>query len=397
MSMFVRFGMVVLFVTSFGLSVGMHSPIVEAAEVSGDQSTQEIRSIVEQFIGEKTKKEGVGATVVILSEEQEGIFGFGTTQLKRGQLPDGDTVYEIGSISKVFTGIALADAIEKGEVELKQAIETIIPESASISAIQDGTVITLEHLTTHTSGLPPLPSNLLSSRSREQKRKGGDPYRHYSVENLYESFSTADLATEPGTRSEYSNYGVGILGHALARNAQTSYEDLVISRICTPLGMGDTGIALSDDQIARFAQGHKSGKTIAKRKINRKVSSWELPEAIAGAGAIRSTGNDMKLFLAANMGRLSSELDSAIKTSHQELFSIGKGAGVGMGWHRVPREDIGKVLVWHNGQTGGYNSFIGFTDDMKHGVVILSNSTVNHTGIGMDILTALSKRSAKEN
>ena len=168
------------------------------------------------------------------------------------------------------------------------------------------------------------------------------------------------------------NLGVGLLGHALARKAGSSYEDLVVSRIADELDMESTRITLSRSRRARMARGHSNGTEVA---------SWDIP-TLAGAGALRSTAADMLRFLSANLGLTTTGLANAMRMSHETRPDIVGPAG--LAWHIIERE--GSHIVWHNGGTGGYRAFAGFDPQKRIGVVVLSNSTQSIDDIGLHIL-----------
>ena len=198
---------------------------------------------------------------------------------------NGDTIFEIGSATKVFTSLLLADMVQRGEVALNDPVAKFLPAGVSVPE-RNGRQITLVDLATHTSGLPRLPANL-------NPKDPNNPYADYTPEQLYQFLSSYQLPRDIGAQYEYSNLGGGLLGFALARRAGMSYEALVKSRICDPLGMKDTGITLTPEMKARFAVGHDQGLA--------RVENWDLP-TLAGAGALRSTANDLLAFVSANIG-----------------------------------------------------------------------------------------------
>jgi serine-type D-Ala-D-Ala carboxypeptidase/endopeptidase len=228
-----------------------------------------------------TAKRGVGMVVGILTADGRRYLAHGRTAKEGGAEPDQDTVFEIGSITKVFTALLLADMVERGEMRLDDPIAKYLP-GVTVPA-RDGRPITLADLATHTSGLPRLPTNM-------PMRNPADPYADYGAPLLYQFLSTHTLARAPGEQWEYSNLGAGLLGHILSRHAGTSYEDLLRTRILQPLGMRDTAITLSGDQRRRLATGHSAALV--------PVPLWEF-DALAGAGAIRSTAADLLTFAAA--------------------------------------------------------------------------------------------------
>lgn len=229
----------------------------------------------------------VGLIVVTLAGEERRVAGFGRCSKGDDRTPDGQTLFEIGSITKVFTTCLLADMIARGDVRLTDPIKKYLPESLRVPTYE-GQEIALEHLATHTSSLPRLPDNLEATIKDE-----ANPYANYTVEDLYAFLSNCELSRPIGSRVEYSNLGVGLLGHLLARATGKTYEELVRARICEPLGMKDTAIALSPEQRQRLAPGHTAdGKVTA---------NWDCP-TLAACGALRSTGTDMLAFLAACLG-----------------------------------------------------------------------------------------------
>ncbi|MDX1568611.1 MAG: serine hydrolase domain-containing protein, partial [Longimicrobiales bacterium] len=180
---------------------------------------------------------------------------------------DEESVFEIGSVTKVFTGILLADMARRDEVSLSDPVARHLPDDVRVPS-RNGREITLFDLATHHSALPRLPSNL-------DPRDPANPYADYTVEEMYDFLSGWELGREIGSEYEYSNLGVGLLGHALSRAAGASYEALVRERILEPLGMGNTAITLSEEMRARLARGHDLA--------GEPASLWDLP-TLAGAG-----------------------------------------------------------------------------------------------------------------
>jgi CubicO group peptidase (beta-lactamase class C family) len=204
----------------------------------------------------------------------------------------------------------------------------------------------------------------------------GNPYADYDAAKMYEFLNRYTLPRDPGEKYEYSNLAVGLLGHALSRKAGMSYEQMVRKRVWEPLKMSSTTIALSDEQKTRLATGHNA--------ILQPVKNWDL-DALAGAGAIRSTVNDMLKFLAAASGRVDSPLAPAFK----RMLSVRREAGspaihIAMGWHIFNQFDT--EIVWHNGGTGGYRTFAGYIPASKKAVVVLTNAAFDSDDIGRHLL-----------
>jgi serine-type D-Ala-D-Ala carboxypeptidase/endopeptidase len=304
------------------------------------------------------QQQGVGIVVGVIDAGGRRVVAHGSfdaTGNPRGV--DGDTVFEIGSATKVFTSLLLADAVARGDVSLSDPVSKFLPASVKMPE-RGGKPITLADLATHTSGLPRLPSNLAP-------KDASNPYADYTPEHLYAFLSSYQLPRDVGAVYEYSNLGAGLLGHALARRAGAPYESLIKERIAGPLGMASTAIAVTDALRPRLAPGHDASR--------RRVSGWDLP-TLAGAGALRSTVNDLLRFLAANLGYTPSPLAPAMAS----MLAVRRPTDnpsqqIALGWH-VLRSPGGKEIAWHNGGTGGYRSFMAINRAERTGVVILSNT-----------------------
>ena len=345
------------------------SLIVLTARVTRAQAgptDNEIREILKNRID--VAKKGVGIVVGLVDEKGIRIISYGKPSLKSDQTVNGDTVFEIGSVTKVFTATLLADMVERGEVSLNDPISKYLPKSVK-TPTRNGKEITLLDLSTQTSGLPRLPGNFAPKDIQ-------NPYADYSVEQMYAFLSSYTLTRDIGSQYEYSNLGVGLLGHLLTLRAGKDYETLVRTRICQPLKMDSTRVKLTPEMQARLATGHNPALL--------PVPNWDLP-TLAGAGALRSTVNDMLKFVAANLGLNKSPLLAAMQMTHQSRHDTETpDLEIGLNWHILKKFDT--VIVWHNGGTGGYHSFIGFDPKARKGVVVLSNSTNDIDDIGRHLL-----------
>jgi serine-type D-Ala-D-Ala carboxypeptidase/endopeptidase len=282
-----------------------------------------------------------------------------------------DGVFEIGSITKVFTTAILADMAARGQVHLDDPVAQLLPATVKVPS-RSGRRITLLDLATQSSGLPRLPTNFAPKDST-------NPYADYGDQQLYDFLSGYELPRDPGATYEYSNLGMGLLGHALARKAGMSYERLVTRRVLAPLGMKETAITLSPALRARLVPGH--GDT------GQVVANWDLA-TLAGAGALRSTVRDMLTFLAANLDSSRGPLGRPLHETHVSRHAAGSpNMTIGLAWHILAPPGGGSI-VWHNGGTGGYRSFIGFDPVRRVGVVLLTNSVVGADDIGFHLLDA---------
>lgn len=315
----------------------------------------------------KRVNEGITPSIAIAMIDAEGVqyFNFGKTS-KDGPSVDENTIYEIGSISKVFTGILLAQQVLDGNLQLDDPINNYLPDEVKVPVKGDQD-ITFGHLTDHTSGLPRLPTNMIPTNPL-------NPYADYTVDQMYLFISSYQPTRKVGAAYEYSNLAQGLLGHLLALNQNTSYEELMIQTIADPLQMTDTRIQFTESMQSKLALPHSG---------NQVVQNWDIP-TLAGAGAIRSNTKDMAQFISANLGYVDSPLKEAMEKSHQQRHKKAGAMGVGMAWHIKKGKD-GDV-IWHNGGTGGYRTFAGFVKETGKGVVVLTNSTAGADDIGFHLL-----------
>ncbi|MGI9625765.1 MAG: serine hydrolase domain-containing protein, partial [Longimicrobiales bacterium] len=254
------------------------------------------------------------------------------------------TLFEIGSITKVFTGTLLADMTRRGEVSLTDPVQTLLPDGVTMPE-RNGAEIKLVDLATHRSALPRLPSNFAPADP-------SDPYADYSAEMLYDFLSSYELTRDIGAEAEYSNLAVGLLGHVLAERVGMTYEEAVRSRILDPLEMDMTTIELTAEQDELMAKGHDPAGAV--------VPLWDVG-TLAGAGGLRSNVTDMLRFLAANVGEPSTEVELALRDAHEARVNMGESMDIGLNW--ITRTTDGQRTVWHNGGTGGFRTFVGFDPD----------------------------------
>jgi len=334
------------------------TPSGSSAQVPADG---EIRKMLVDRIDRD--KQSVGIVVGVIESAGQRVVAYGALDKGDTRPLNGDTVFEIGSMTKVFTSLLLADMVERGEVALTDPVAKYLPAGVRMPE-RGGRQITLVDLATHTSGLPRLPDNL-------KPKDPANPYADYSVEQMYQFLSSYQLTRDIGSKYEYSNLGGGLLGHVLARRAGMDYEHLVQTRILGPLGMKSTGITLSPSMKARLAVGHD-------RALNP-VANWDL-NTLAGAGALRSTADDMLDFLAANLGYTKTPLAPAMAAQLTVRRPTGSpGLEIALGWHVLSSH--GHEIVWHNGGTGGYRTYMAYDLKRRIGVVVLSNTS---TAVGMD-------------
>ena len=330
---------------------------------AGDEP--DLKAVADRFAAPLVEAEAVvGMAIGIVRGEERVTIGYGRLAPGSDKAPDGDTVYEIGSITKVFTGYLLADMVRDKTVRLDQPVRELLPEGTKLPTFKEQE-ITLVSLATHTSGMLRMPLNFAPKDPK-------NPYADYDRKRMFAFLANWDLPRAPGEKCLYSNLGVALLGQALAMKAGTTYEALLTERILRPFGMKSTAIAFTDDMKKRLAPGHNGD--------GDPQANWDL-NSMAPAGAIRSTANDMLTFLVKHF-----EPGPTVTTALTVHFDGGeKGTKVGLGWH------AGKIpgSWWHNGQTGGYHSMAIVIPAKRLAIVVLTNTAV---GLVDDMASRISVR-----
>lgn len=333
----------------------------------------------------------IGLTVAVATATNSTIMSFGRTSLVLGREPRDDSLFELGSITKTFTATLLAREIDRGAVTLEEPVQELLPPGVQLPNPARG--ITLRNLTTHTSGFPRIPPNQSRWRLGGMWLFGTDPYAGFSQEDLFDAVRNVELEFTPGSRSSYSNFGVALLGCLLARKEGTNYESLVERDVCRPLGMTNTVLRLRDHYTMPAAQGYRAVWRCGPLMFALRSDPWlEGNDTLGGAGGLRSTGADMLNYLVANMRPDESPIGKALRETHQELFKENDRVSFGMNWLRTANDDFKQTLIWHNGGTGGFRSFLGFTEDGRAGVLILSNTSESVDELSLEILRDIARR-----
>ena len=322
-------------------------------------SDDEIWALLEERIDGYRLSSGI--SIGITDNGERRFTSYGTRRHATGAPVTADTIFEIGSVTKLFTVLLLADMAQRGELFLDDPVAKHLPPHVR-APMRDGQVMTLAHLACHTSGLPRIPRDIDVVHS-------ATPYAGYSTDRLYDFLSSCALSWPSGQHEEYSNLGMGLLGHVLGLRAGTDYETLVKARICTPLGMTNTSITLSPAMEKTLAMGHDDSLD--------PVPNWDLG-VLAGAGGLRSNAFDLLTFLEA-FDAPSSPLAAAT-----ELFTMPvEGGGLG----RLRQTPDGYALIQHEGHTGGYNAYVEFVPAWRRGVVVLANgSAASASALGRHVM-----------
>jgi len=329
-------------------------PVLPAADVDPDGPHRAaVAAQIQPFLDAEVLS---GVVIGLYDAGKREIYGFGAGP--GGKPPTGATLFEIGSVTKVFTGLLLADAVQRREVTLDAPIADLLPPGITVPT-KDKAAITLKHLMLHSSGLPRLPPSLNAPKP--------DPYAGYGEEQLYQDLLATELETPPGTKIVYSNYGAGLLGFALGRKIGGGYAAALQDRVLAPLGLRDTYLGFPPG--APRAEGTNEDL--------QPMVPWTF-DALAGAGALVSNARDQLALIDAELDAVAGSklpLRGPMRlTQEAQLDEV--GANAGLGWV-IDREG----RYWHNGGTGGFHAFVGFDPKSRRGIVILaatSTSLVDH-------------------
>lgn len=320
----------------------------------------------------------VGLTIGVIDGDKTYTYAYGETILGNGQLPDDRTVFQIGSLTKTFTGILLADQIVRGKVKADDPISRFVPDTVQLKWF-DNQPVTLQMLSNHTSAIP---------RWEPVMKYPGftpaQPYAHFKTPQLFHFLDHYTPNEPPGVKYAYSNIAAGLLGELLARHAGTTYAALLQKTIIRPLKMTDTRLTERPEPVERLAQGYNQQK--------KPEQPWVL-SALSAAGGLYSTLADMLRYARANMEPGKGKLGDAIRLSHQETFAD-KSARMGLGWHISKGKE--HTVLMHGGQTGGYNAHITIEPAGKTAVVVLSNLAADN-GVGWGLQTFLMRQHSRGN
>ncbi|MFC8720324.1 serine hydrolase domain-containing protein [Kitasatospora sp. NPDC057198] len=302
-------------------------------------------------------------TVAVLAGGREEVHCFGRTGRGRGAAAcTPDTVFELGSVSKTFTALLLAAMAARGELAPHEPVDGLLPADWPAPAVRSAEPIRLLHLATHTSGLPRLPPGLLATALPAWN---SNPYAAFDERRLRAALARTTVRTDPGRHYRYSNYGVGLLGRALAERAARPYGDLLADRVLAPLGLRSTTCAPGPGP---HATGHRHG---------RPLPPWRIP-ALPAAGAVRSSGTDLLHYLRAHLDPGPTGLATALRDVQRPRLRLpGTGSSgaedlLCLVWNR--RRSAGRDVYFHSGGTRGFTAFVGFSPRDAVAVAALANT-----------------------
>lgn len=319
---------------------------------------------------------GRGAIVVgLLNGASARFVSVGTIEGEsEGRPVDADTLFELGSVSKVFTATLLAEMVERGELRLDTPVTDLLPPGAHLApADASARPITLGDLSSHVSGLSRMPKQFTPKNIL-------DPYADYDAAALFAELGAVPPPRGPGVRFEYSNLGAGLLGELLGRRLGQGYEAAVRARVLEPLALRDTHTDTPAAWTARLASGFDAA--------SNPTPHWRFA-ALAGAGAWRSSAKDMVKFLAASISPQAVPLGRAMRSTQTPRADTDiPDTRIGLGW--LVRQKNGRTIVWHNGGTGGFHTWLGFDAERRLGAVLLTSTGLDIDDLGFNLLDAAS-------
>ena len=319
----------------------------------------EFRDAIEQGIANARYR---SVAIALLDREERSEWTFGEVE-QGGAKPTSSDAYELGSTTRTFTGLLLAQALVAGKVRIDDTLGKFFPEVHFADPRLKAA--TLDQLATHRAGLPAVPSNLFP-------RDVDDPYVGYDMAAMQTYLAHAQLGKDIGSY-HYSGFGVALLGEAIARAYHTDFRTLLASEILAPLAMNGTGFG----SVPRLVDGERDGKP---------ASHWQL-QALAPAVGLRSTLSDLATFAAVQLRPDAHRLRAAILLARQPRASAG-GGETSLAWQIIPVASAGQnwPLLWQSGTTGGFASFIGLRTDRQRAVVVLGNASDDLSALGLNLL-----------
>ena len=329
---FISIPFLILGIISATYMVRNWTPAINIPAISEVTSLDDI--ITTYIENAKTK----GLSIGTYQNGNVAFYNFGICSDENPVAPTEQSIYEIGSITKTFTTAVLAQMVAEGKVQYDDPVAKYLPEE--VVNWSSDVEITLEELATHSSSLPRMPSNFL----KRAMFSPGNPYKDYTVEDMYDFLKEFEPKAKTERKSDYSNLGMGLLGHILAMVEEVTYEAMVQKRIFQPLGMDASVIEITEGQMI---QGHDGSGS--------PTSQWDLP-TLAGAGAIRSNTIDMMKYLEANI----TEQHPYVLT-HAPKKELSDFQKIGLAW--ISQNNDGQAFHWHNGGTGGFRTFTGFSKE----------------------------------
>ena len=353
------------------LAAAASAAIMLAAPALAQEAAMPGNAAIAKILADRIDRDqaNIGMAVAVIEGGEARFVSHGTFGRDDERPVDEHTVFEAGSISKVFTSLLLARLVNDGQIDLDAPLTDYLPAGTVLPEYEDRPITAFD-LATHSSALPPLPDDMLALDP-------ANPYSGYGGDKLFSWLAQYELTRPIGETFEYSNAGIALLAQAIEHVTGRPYAELLAEQIFDPLEMTQTTLALTGTQAPDMAIGHDASGV--------PVSHWDF-EAFAPVGGLLTTTSDLAKFIAAAAGATDTPLAPAFDTMLARTRPAGGSESIGLGWF-ITNTGAGEI-IWHNGITAGFRSFAGYERNSGNGVVVLSNM-VTQAGIediGMHLL-----------
>lgn len=349
-------------------------PVPEKTEVpaSRGSATSRLDAYIDSVALAYSRKGHTHALAIgVISDGKTSSYYYGETENGNKQLPDENTLFEIGSISKTFTATLLAYLAQTQLLSIDDTITNYLPDS--VAANPDLRRITLKQLANHTSGLPRMPANIEATAAAHPL----DPYKDYTQADLYSFLVSYKATTPPDSIYLYSNLGYGLLGDILSTIYDKSYDEMIQKIICQPLDLKNT---------TEFPNPDSQYVAKVYNEDGQETPLWTF-DAFAAHGSLKSSVNDLLTYAKAHFKMPETDLEHALARTRQFTYFNPPDTDIGLGWHMNLMGD--ELIYWHNGGTFGSSSYMAFSPDRKMAVIVLSNTAEPVDSVGVSILNSI--------
>lgn len=349
-------------------------PVPEKKEVrsSNSATSSKLDFYIDSIALAYSRKGNTHALAIgVVHEGKTSSYYYGETEKGNKGLPDENTLFEIGSITKTFTATLLAYLAQTQQLSLDDPITNFLPDS--VAANPHLRSITLQQLANHTSGLPRMPENIDATAAAHPL----DPYKDYTQADLYGYLASYEAATPPDSIYLYSNLGYGLLGDILSTVYGKPYHEMVTEIICEPLGLKNT---------TEFPDPDSQYVAKVYNKDGQETPVWTF-DAFAAHGSLKSSVKDLLNYAKAHFKMPETDLEHALARTRQFTYFNPPDTDIGLAWHMNLMGD--ELIYWHNGTTFGSSSYLAFSPDRKMAVVVLSNTAEPVDSLGVSILNSI--------
>lgn len=343
----------------------------EAPATRGSTASKLDRYIDSVALAYSRKGHTHALAIGVVNEGKTSSYYYGETENGNKRLPDENTLFEIGSVTKTFTATLLAYLAQTQQLGIDDPITDYLPDS--VAANPDLQRITLKQLANHTSGLPRMPANIDATAAPHPL----DPYKDYTQADLYSFLASYRATTPPDSIYAYSNLGYGLLGDILSTVYGKPYNEMAQEIICQPLELTNTTeYPNPDSQYVAKAYNEKGQET----------PLWTF-DAFAAHGSLKSSVKDLLTYAKAHFKMPETDLEYALAGTRQFTYFNPPDTDIGLAWHMNLVGD--ELIYWHNGATFGSSSYMAFSPDRKMAVVVLSNTAEPVDSVGLAILNSI--------